>query len=96
MDAGSPGGSVLARMSWSAMMSVNDKIFINTTGLGIIEHDFNISSANLRAGDMLILSGSLGDHGMAEGGRWQPGRQGRGGLCDDTRHDVAPAVRRKP
>lgn len=42
-----------------------DKVFINTAGLGLIEGDFNLSSQNLQPGDVLILSGSLADHGMA-------------------------------
>ncbi|UCE23771.1 MAG: hydrogenase expression/formation protein HypE [Candidatus Zixiibacteriota bacterium] len=42
-----------------------DKIFINTAGIGLIEHDFDISSGNLRAGDIIILSGTIADHGIA-------------------------------
>jgi hydrogenase expression/formation protein HypE len=42
-----------------------DKIFINTTGIGHIEHGFALSSRNLQPSDILILSGSIGDHGMA-------------------------------
>jgi hydrogenase expression/formation protein HypE len=40
-----------------------DKIFINTSGIGIIEHDRSLSAANARVGDKIILSGSMGDHG---------------------------------
>jgi hydrogenase expression/formation protein HypE len=40
-----------------------DKIFINTAGVGVIEHKENISAAAARPGDKVILSGSLGDHG---------------------------------
>lgn len=42
-----------------------DKVFINTSGIGVLEHDFNISCGNLRPGDKILLSGSMGDHGMA-------------------------------
>lgn len=42
-----------------------DKIFINTTGIGVVEHGFALSSCNLQPGDALLLSGSIGDHGMA-------------------------------
>ena len=42
-----------------------DKIFINTTGLGIVPNGVNISAANLQAGDKIILSGTIADHGMA-------------------------------
>ena len=42
-----------------------DKVFINTAGIGIIEHDYAIGSSNLKPDDVIILSGTLGDHGMA-------------------------------
>jgi hydrogenase expression/formation protein HypE len=42
-----------------------DKIFINTTGIGLVDHGFSLSSGNLQPGDILLLSGSIGDHGIA-------------------------------
>lgn len=42
-----------------------DKIFINTAGIGLIAGGLKISSANARPGDVVILSGSIGDHGIA-------------------------------
>jgi hydrogenase expression/formation protein HypE len=42
-----------------------DKIFITTTGIGVIEHPVNISADRARPGDTVILSGFIGDHGMA-------------------------------
>jgi len=42
-----------------------DKLFINTSGIGIIPPGIDISGANARAGDRIILSGTIGDHGMA-------------------------------
>jgi hydrogenase expression/formation protein HypE len=42
-----------------------DKIFINTSGIGIIPRQVNISSHRACPGDKIILSGSIGDHGMA-------------------------------
>ncbi len=42
-----------------------DKIFINTAGIGIIPQGVNISGSNARPGDKIILSGSIGDHGVA-------------------------------
>ena len=42
-----------------------DRIFINTSGLGVIPAGINLSSASLQAGDAVILSGTLADHGMA-------------------------------
>jgi len=41
-----------------------DQIFITTTGIGIIEHDFVISADRATPGDKIILSGYIGDHGM--------------------------------
>jgi hydrogenase expression/formation protein HypE len=42
-----------------------DKVFITTTGIGILEKPFNISADRARPGDKIILSGYIGDHGMA-------------------------------
>ncbi|WP_041277561.1 hydrogenase expression/formation protein HypE [Desulfotalea psychrophila] len=41
-----------------------DKIFINTAGVGIVDPKLQISSKKARAGDSIILSGSMGDHGI--------------------------------
>ena len=42
-----------------------DQIFITTTGIGVIEPGINISADRARVGDAILLSGYLGDHGMA-------------------------------
>ena len=42
-----------------------DKLFINTSGIGIIAQGIDISGANAKAGDKVILSGTIGDHGIA-------------------------------
>jgi hydrogenase expression/formation protein HypE len=42
-----------------------DKIFISTTGIGLIERPVNISAESACPGDKVILSGYIGDHGMA-------------------------------
>ena len=41
-----------------------DKIFINTSGLGVIKGDSNISGKNAQAGDAILISGTIGDHGV--------------------------------
>jgi hydrogenase expression/formation protein HypE len=41
-----------------------DGVFINTTGLGMVAAGVDLSAANARPGDAVILSGSLGDHGI--------------------------------
>jgi hydrogenase expression/formation protein HypE len=42
-----------------------DDLFINTTGVGVIEHSLNITPQNVQPGDIVIISGDLGRHGMA-------------------------------
>jgi len=42
-----------------------DKLFITTTGLGLVERPVTISANQARPGDQVILSGTIGDHGMA-------------------------------
>ena len=42
-----------------------DGVYINTSGVGVIEHERSLSSDQARPGDKVILSGPLGDHGMA-------------------------------
>ena len=42
-----------------------DGIFITTTGIGIIEHDFKIEPKSIKEGDAIILSGDVGRHGIA-------------------------------
>ncbi|HSE84332.1 MAG TPA: hydrogenase expression/formation protein HypE [Thermodesulfobacteriota bacterium] len=42
-----------------------DKVFINTSGVGIVEKDVLISSDRAKPGDKVILSGSIGVHGIA-------------------------------
>jgi hydrogenase expression/formation protein HypE len=42
-----------------------DGLYLNTTGIGVIEHDLNITPASVQPGDAVIVSGDLGRHGMA-------------------------------
>jgi len=42
-----------------------DKLYINTAGIGKIPTGVSISGANIAPGDKVILSGSIGDHGIA-------------------------------
>ncbi len=42
-----------------------DKIFINTSGVGIVPPGINIGGANARPGDAVLINGTIGDHGMA-------------------------------
>jgi hydrogenase expression/formation protein HypE len=40
-----------------------DKLFINTSGVGVIEAPVHLSASSAQVGDKVILSGTLGDHG---------------------------------
>ncbi len=40
-----------------------DKIFINTSGIGIVKAPVHLSASHAQVGDKVILSGTLGDHG---------------------------------
>ena len=42
-----------------------DKLFINTSGVGVIPAGVNISASRARPGDKIIINGYLGDHGCA-------------------------------
>lgn len=42
-----------------------DGVFITTTGLGFLPEGLEISGDRARSGDRILLSGTLGDHGMA-------------------------------
>jgi hydrogenase expression/formation protein HypE len=41
-----------------------DKIFINTSGIGLIPEAVNVASHLARPGDKIILSGTIADHGI--------------------------------
>jgi hydrogenase expression/formation protein HypE len=42
-----------------------DGMFINTAGIGVIEHDLIIAPTSVRPGDAVLLSGDVGRHGVA-------------------------------
>jgi hydrogenase expression/formation protein HypE len=62
-----------------------DGLYINTTGVGLLESGIHIGGAQARPGDAVILSGPVGDHGIAV-------LQARGELGFDSGicSDVAP------
>jgi len=41
-----------------------DKIFINTSGIGLIKDGINTSGSNAQTGDLIIINGTIGDHGI--------------------------------
>ncbi|MEI6064167.1 MAG: hydrogenase expression/formation protein HypE [Pseudanabaena sp. ELA748] len=42
-----------------------DDIFINTSGIGVIETDLDIGPRSIREGDVILLNGDIGRHGIA-------------------------------
>ncbi|MBN2572737.1 MAG: hydrogenase expression/formation protein HypE, partial [Ignavibacteriales bacterium] len=42
-----------------------DELFINTTGIGIIENNLEIKPTSIKVGDNIILSGDIGRHGIS-------------------------------
>jgi hydrogenase expression/formation protein HypE len=42
-----------------------DGLFINTSGIGVIPEGVDIGPANARPGDLVLVSGTMGDHGIA-------------------------------
>ena len=42
-----------------------DGVFINTTGIGLVPEGVHLSPSRVRPGDVVLLSGPIGDHGIA-------------------------------
>ena len=42
-----------------------DKLFINTSGIGVVPPGIDLSARHVRPGDEILLSGTIGDHGVA-------------------------------
>jgi len=42
-----------------------DKVYINTAGIGVLPEGISLSGRNAQAGDKVLLSGPIGDHGIA-------------------------------
>ncbi len=62
-----------------------DGLYITTTGVGVRRAGVRIGGANARPGDAVILSGAIGDHGIAV-----LGARGELGFTSDIQSDVAP------
>ncbi len=62
-----------------------DGMYITTAGVGVIHTDAIINGANAKVGDAIILSGSIGDHGIAV-----LGARGELGFQSTIQSDVAP------
>ena len=42
-----------------------DSLFINTAGVGVVEHSLRITPKSVQAGDAVLVNGDVGRHGMA-------------------------------
>lgn len=42
-----------------------DGLFISTAGIGVMPAGLDLSAGNARVGDRVLISGTLGDHGVA-------------------------------
>ena len=42
-----------------------DGIFINTSGVGVLDHDLEIHPRSIRPGDAILINGDIGRHGIA-------------------------------
>ncbi len=62
-----------------------DGLYITTSGVGLPREGIHISGANAKPGDVVILSGSIGDHGIAV-----LGARGELGFESSIQSDVAP------
>jgi hydrogenase expression/formation protein HypE len=61
-----------------------DKLFVTTTGIGIVPAGVSISASNARPSDVILLSGTIADHGMAVLSK-REGLELEGEILSDTR-----------
>jgi hydrogenase expression/formation protein HypE len=62
-----------------------DGLFINTAGIGWVDENYQIGGALAHPGDVVLISGTLGDHGIAV-----LAARGELGFETDVQSDVAP------
>jgi hydrogenase expression/formation protein HypE len=60
-----------------------DKLFVTTSGVGLVPPGVSISASNARPGDVILLSGPIGDHGMAVMSK-REGLEFEGAILSDT------------
>lgn len=66
----------------------SDGIFISTTGIGWVNHRYHISGQSAKPGDVVLLSGSIGNHGIAVAEA-----RGNLGFHSQIQSDIAPLNR---
>ncbi|MBZ5610139.1 MAG: hydrogenase expression/formation protein HypE [Acidobacteriia bacterium] len=60
-----------------------DKLFITTAGIGLVPDGVSISASNAKPGDVILVSGTIGDHGMAVWSQ-REGLEFEGAIFSDT------------
>ncbi len=70
-----------------------DKVFVNTSGIGLVPPGIDLSSRHVRPGDAILLSGTIGDHGIAILSR-REGLEFEGAIESDTAplHELVEAA----
>ena len=63
--ASAAGVGVIAGDTKVVERGSGDGVYISTAGVGILERAHELSPTNVRPGDKVLVSGTLGDHGMA-------------------------------
>lgn len=64
-EAKNAGVSIIAGDTKVVEKGSVDGLFINTTGIGFIKETHQLYPENISVGDMVIVSGTVGDHGIA-------------------------------
>jgi hydrogenase expression/formation protein HypE len=70
-----------------------DRIFINTAGVGVVADGVQLGTAHVRPGDHILVSGTIGDHGVAVMAH-RTGLELGGELASDTAplHELVTAI----
>lgn len=63
--ANSAGVRIVAGDTKVVNKGKGDGIFINTSGIGLLYEGLSLSARNIKKGDLVIISGEIGNHGMA-------------------------------
>lgn len=83
--AAEAGVSIVAGDTKVVQKGRADGLYINTTGVGIVHEGLDIGGARAATGDVVILSGTIGDHGIAV-----LSARGELGFTTQIESDVAP------
>ena len=63
--ADAAGVAVVAGDTKVVELGKGDGVFVTTTGIGLVERDVELSSQRVVPGDRVLVSGTIGDHGIA-------------------------------